>query len=585
LKKLRKDYFIGHAMGQSHCKEVLNLIHGDVLNGLSPAKDHLEELWVEACGGNSNEIDNNRIRQLLNDYLEVALRWAPDQSEMMLGGEFVARFWELAMNRENWKKSNVQLMLNIFRRTADHYEQVFIRSLDDDLSGIVDKDEFIHKISRLLFGQGAPLGKKLGYVGVAAFQKEFKLNSLQVEMLEYTNILEQLTEKIGNLANIHRDNDILIVKCVIKNPSEKTWTSIQREIEYLLGQVQLDSSTSLDEIGPSIFLGDIQTATDYTELIVNGITHILGIGHYTDEQIKPHFDFTKKFKYLIINDIKDEPAQPILDKIQICHSFLWDCINSRGRAIIHSSEGTFSPSAVIVLSWLMKTQDMSYDAALIRLRMKRKCVPNIGFECQLRRFQQLGNNTDPSLYRDMDIQKSLSEYILFLCARVPKLRLLLKSGSKVAEELLMISLHLHQVMRYDFDQGIKVNIALTIERLRDIQRNLVQNHRSLREFNKLFPKKEFEWAREFLDRGMSPTNSTGVVDKEKDSTGTYGSSMADCKETIQMAPLGDKSEPLRLTMPEERKSPSSEGSPPNTKTIEIQRHQQVKQDEDLKAVP
>jgi len=579
-------------MGQSHCKEVLNLIHEDILKGRSPAKDHLEELWVEACGGNSNDIDENRIRQLLNDYLEVALRWAPDQSDMMLGGEFVARFWELAMNRENWKKSNVQLMLNIFRRTAEHYVQVFIRSLDDDLSGIVDKDEFIHKISRLLFGQGAPLGKKLGYVGVAAFQKEFKLNSLQVEMLEYTNILEQLTAKIGNLANIHRDNDILIVKCVIKNPSEKTWTTIQREIEYLLGQVQLDSSTSLDEIGPSIFLGDIQTATDYTELIVNGITHILGIGHYTDEQIKPHFDFTKKFKYLIINDIKDEPAQPILDKIQICHSFLWDCINSRGRAIIHSSEGTFSPSAVIVLSWLMKTQDMSYDAALIRLRMKRKCVPNIGFECQLRRFQQLGYVTDPSLYIDMDIQASLAEYVLFLCARVPKLRKLLISGSKVAEELLIISLHLHQVMRYDFDQGIKMNIAFTIERLRDIQRKLVANHRSLREFNKLFPKKEFEWAREYLESGRSQTSS-GLLDKEtlssftKDSSGGLspstalpGEILSAHNQSIQMMPIADKSEPLM--MHEETKSPSTGGSSTNSKAVKIKRHQQ---DEEFGTIP
>jgi len=565
-------------MGQSHCKEVLNLIHEDILKGLPPAKDHLEDLWLEACGGNSNVIDNGRIRQLLTDYLEVALRLAPDQSDVMLGGEFVARFWELAMNRENWKKTNVQLMLNIFRRTADHYVQVFIRSLDDDLSGIVDKDEFIHKISRLLFGEGAPLGKKLGYVGVAAFQKEYKLNSLQVEMLEYTNILEQLTKKIGNLANIDSEDDILIVKCVIKNPSEKTWTTIQQKIEYLLGQVQLDSSTSLDEIGPSIFLGDIQTATDYTELIVNGITHILGIGHYTDEQIKPHFDFTKKFKYLIINDIKDEPAQLILDKIQICHSFLWDCLHSHGRAIIHSSEGTFSPSAVIVLSWLMKTQDMSYDAALIRLRMKRKCVPNIGFESQLRRFQQNGNNTDPNLYVGMNIQANLAEYVLFLCAQVPKLHLLLSSGSKVAEELLIISLHLHQVMRIDFHEGIKMNIAFAIEQLRDIQRKLVKNHRSLREFNKLFPKKEFAWVKKHLAEGNSPPD---LLDKEKktDSTGSLLSNSLVKEDShpgyfaqsIQMTPLANESEPL---MPEETKSPLIRGSPKNGIKVQIQRHSQ-----------
>jgi len=569
-------------MGQSHCKEVLNLIYEDILKDCPPAKDHLEELWREACGGNSNDMDENRIRQLLTDYLEVSLRVAPDQSDMMLGGEFVARFSELAMGRENWKKANVQLMLNIFRRTAEHYVQVFIRTLDDDLSGNVEKDEFIHKISRLLFGWGAPLGKKLGYVGVAAFQKEFKLNSLQVEMLEYTNILDQLTVKIKHLANIIRDNDILIVKCVIKNPSEKEWTIIQRDIEYLLGQVQLDSSTSLDEIGPSIFLGDIQTATDYTELIVNGITHILGIGHYSDEQIKPHFDWTEKFKYLIINDIKDEPAQLILDKIQICHSFLWDCLNNRGRAIIHSSEGTFSPSAVIVLSWLMKTQDMSYDAALIRLRMKRKCVPNIGFESQLRLFQDAGNETDPSRYLKMDIQEILSEYVLFLCARVPKLKTLLASGSKVAEELLIISLHLHQVMRFDFDEGIKMNIAFTIERLRDIQRNLVANHRSLREFNKLFPKKEFSWVKEYLENGKNYSSLSGLLDEKqiesirKVSTGDYGMSRKPSTEhdqSIQMMPLANETE---------TKTPVVDENSRNAVKVEIQRHFQ---DDDLGTVP
>lgn len=512
-------------MGQSHCKEVLYLIHEDILKDRPPAKVHLQELWIEASGANSNEIEEDRIRRLLNDYLEVALRLAPDQSDKMLGGEFVARFWELAKDRENWKKANVQLMLNIFRRTAEHYVQVFIRSLDDDLSGIIEKDEFIQKISPLLFGQGAPLGQKLGYVGVAAFQKEFKLNSLQVEMLEYTNMLNQMGVKLDSLAKIDRDNDILIVKCVIKDPTGKTWTKIQRNIEYFLGQVQLDSSTSLDEIGPSIFLSDMQTATDYTELVVNGITHILGIGHYSDEQIRPHFDFTNKFKYLIINDIKDNPSQLILDKLKICHSFLLDCIDNRGRAIIHSSKGIFSPSAVIVLSWLMKTQDMSYDAALIRLRMKRKCVPNIGFEFQLKRFKALKYELEPSEYINMDIKESLAKYVLDLCSRVPKLQNLLASGSKVAEELLIISLHLHQVIDFEFDHTLKLNIALTIELLRDIQRNMVSNHRSLREFNKLFPKANFAWARQYIQANSS--GSSEVTSKAQDSK----------YPQIQMAPI------------------------------------------------
>lgn len=525
-------------MGQSHCKEVLYLIYEDVRKGRPPMKEHLQELWIVASGANSTKIDENRIRQLLSDYLEVALRLAPEQGEEMLGGEFVARFWELAKDRENWKKANMQLMLNIFRRTAEHYVQVFIRSLDDDLSGIIEKDEFITKIPTLLFGQGAPLGKKLGYVGVAAFQKEYKLNSLQVEMIEFTNVLDQMRKKLEALAKIDRDQDILIVKCVIKDPTGKTWTKIQGNIEYLLGQVQLDSSTSLDEIGPSIFLSDIQTATDYTELIVNGITHILGIGHYSDPEIRPHFDFTNKFKYLIVNDILDDPSQLILDKLEICHSFLWDCLENRGRAIIHSSKGIFSPSAVIVVSWLMKTQDMSYDAALIRLRMKRKCVPNIGFEMQLRKFQELQYELDPYAYINMDIQVCLVDYVLEICKRVPKLRELLSKGSKVSEELLIISLHLHQVIHFEFEHNVMMKIAKTIEMLRDIQRKMVENHRSLREFNKLFPKKQFTWVTQYA----RSDSYTSITDKSEDSTNP---------QSVQMSRMTKQAE---VNLSEEKKT-------------------------------
>jgi len=523
-------------MGQSHCKEVLYLIYDDVRQGRPPRQEHLQELWIVASGANSKEIDDNRIGQLLSDYLEVALRLAPEHSEETLGGEFVARFWELAKDRTNWKKANMQLMLNIFRRTADHYVQVFIRSLDYDLSGIIEKSEFITKIPPLLFGQGAPLGKKLGYVGVAAFQKEFKMNSLQVEMIEYTNVLDQMRKKLDALAKIDVDKDILIVKCVIKDPTGKTWTKIQGNIEYLLGQVQLDSSTSLDEIGPSIFLSDIQTATDYTELIVNGITHILGIGHYTDPEIRPHFDFTNKFKYLIINDILDEPSQLILDKLEICHSFLWDCLENRGRAIIHSSKGIFSPSAVIVLSWLMKTQDMSYDAALIRLRMKRKCVPNIGFEMQLRKFQEQQYELDPYEYLNMDIQKSLVDYVHEICNRVPKLRKLLSTGSKVSEELLIISLHLYQVIHFEFESSVMKKIAKTIEMLRDIQRNMVKKHRSLREFNKLFPKKEFAWVKQY----NQDDSYTSITDKSQDFTNSQAIQMSRISNQAEVSPSEEK---------------------------------------------
>merc|ERR1719471_1695445 len=136
-------------------------------------------------------------------------------------------------------------------------------------------------------------------------------------------------------------------------------------IEDLIGSIHLESTTSLDEIGPSIFMGSLETARELSDLNVNGITHILAVGN----RVKSYFP--DKFKYLILDGIKEDPYQQITDRYDEAWHFLRDCVRDSGRAFIHSHSG-FSRSSAFVIMYLMKSQDMTYESALGRVRKRVK---------------------------------------------------------------------------------------------------------------------------------------------------------------------------------------------------------------------
>lgn len=476
----------------------MGAIYEDVHQGRPPRDEHLDELWREACG-RSHQMDNRQIKKLFLDYLEVAEGIAPaskKNASFVLGGEFSARFWELVEGRETFSAKNIRKMLRVARANIDHFVQVFIRSLDDDLSGEVDQFEFKEKIARLLFGAGAPLGQKLQYQGVAAFMKEYRLNSLQLEMMQYTNVMEQVMIRLKDIAAPQLERPFLIVKCTVRNPTSRVWEDIQRMIEDLIGSIHLESTTSLDEIGPSIFMGSLETARELSDLNVNGITHILAVGN----RVKSYFP--DKFKYLILDGIKEDPYQQITDRYDEAWHFLRDCVRDSGRAFIHSHSG-FSRSSAFVIMYLMKSQDMTYESALGRVRKRVKCLPNIGFEIQLREYQRTGFSTDPAAYSHLNLEEMIPRYVVHLSNRVPLFHKLLQQRAKVGNELLYITQHLYSVQDFDFDPDVQRIMAIAVERLRNIQTSLVKSHASVRAFHRKFPKEKYAWVNK-LD-GSAPS--------------------------------------------------------------------------------
>ena len=101
--------------------------------------------------------------------------------------------------------------------------------------------------------------------------------------------------------------------------------------------------------------------------------------------------------FLNIN-IEDSSSQDLTHSLDEAYTFLTQHVrdnnnnnnnNTRDNILVHCVQGK-SRSASIVIYYLMKKYNYTYDRALELLQRKRNVVnPNKGFEQQLRQFEQL----------------------------------------------------------------------------------------------------------------------------------------------------------------------------------------------------
>lgn len=103
-----------------------------------------------------------------------------------------------------------------------------------------------------------------------------------------------------------------------------------------------------------------------------GITHILTVasGHL------PKFPST--FIYKVVK-VLDTPSCNLKLKFQSCLNFIKDAIALGGKVFVHCYAGV-SRSATIVIAYLMKEHNLSYNAAIKFVKSKRPFInPNDGF--------------------------------------------------------------------------------------------------------------------------------------------------------------------------------------------------------------
>lgn len=152
--------------------------------------------------------------------------------------------------------------------------------------------------------------------------------------------------------------------------------------------VRHEPNSSLDEVRPGIYIGDMWAAKDKRKLEAHGITHVLnaadgrfnvctGSSFYRDTNITyhgveafdmPSFDLSPFF-YSSTHFIKNALKTP------------------GGKVLVHCAMG-MSRSSTLVLAYLMIQEDMTLVEAITAVAKNRNISPNSGFLEQLRELDQ-----------------------------------------------------------------------------------------------------------------------------------------------------------------------------------------------------
>ena len=149
---------------------------------------------------------------------------------------------------------------------------------------------------------------------------------------------------------------------------------------------RVDYVSSNEVIDGKLWIGSAEAARVSSEdslLVAKNIKCILSIGE------SPHCYAYQDYRHL---RYKRLVADDDVSEVRLAERFHeaadWIHANLDQRVLVHCQAGQ-SRSAAIVLAYLMKYQDMSYEQAFERLRSVRPQVePNVGFVRQLKVFEQ-----------------------------------------------------------------------------------------------------------------------------------------------------------------------------------------------------
>jgi protein-tyrosine phosphatase len=133
---------------------------------------------------------------------------------------------------------------------------------------------------------------------------------------------------------------------------------------------------TIDYVIDNLYISSAQASDDLDELHKLGITHILIVGN--DLKMKEGFECLQ----IPVDDVESEDIsqyfKPAIEFIQSC------C--EPNNILVHCGAGV-SRSATIVIAYLMKEFNMTYDLAERFLKLKRSIIqPNDGFIKQLNKF-------------------------------------------------------------------------------------------------------------------------------------------------------------------------------------------------------
>lgn len=161
----------------------------------------------------------------------------------------------------------------------------------------------------------------------------------------------------------------------------------------------LPDIADLSKIEEGLYLGNLTAALDTETLKKYRISHILTVDS-KPLGTKITYIAGMNFLYIEVDDMENED---LLCHFEEANKFIEDG-QQKGNVLVHCYFGV-SRSATLVTSYLMKKYNLTLDAALEKVKSKRRCVgPNSGFLKQLLVYQNMGwtvtdTNIQYRLYR------------------------------------------------------------------------------------------------------------------------------------------------------------------------------------------
>jgi hypothetical protein len=246
-----------------------------------------------------------------------------------------------------------------------------------------------------------------------------------------------------------------------------------------------EKADSMQLVADNIFMGSAVAANNFDLLKRNGITHILAIGYNLEEF------FPDDFEYLLLNGIEDRPGFIIIPYFAQCFTFL----ESAGRAFVHCHKG-LSRSATVIIAYEMFRNERSFDTVLDEIRRSRSFImPNIGFQSQLKLFEEKKYSLDMREYShlDLDILGKISQFLPRMQASIEAFYALFEQGQYEDindQELFGLTMYVHQVFMLDERQKLNESDSAILREcirvLRCIQTQFIQDEISLARFDKMF---------------------------------------------------------------------------------------------------
>ena len=129
-----------------------------------------------------------------------------------------------------------------------------------------------------------------------------------------------------------------------------------------------------------LIVGSVDAAMDKDLLSEHNVTHILSVAPMQ------HYQPPSNMQHLSL-DILDLPDTQLDQFYTEAFTFIDKAVESNGRVLVHCNAGV-SRSAAITIAYLMKTRNLSYDAAWDTVKEKRPAInPNLGFILQLKNYE------------------------------------------------------------------------------------------------------------------------------------------------------------------------------------------------------